>query len=409
MTASQTPERARAAVATVRPYLRVVATSPGEPSPIRRFVEFFALLALFAVSVELVCRIEDWVQYRTPLLARERSQGDLLIRDALGMHGRPGGRFQKWSLNSFGMRGPEVSQTKGSNIVRIVTAGASETFGLYESPGKEYPRQLEDSLDRRFSRSVGACEQPKAQVLNAAMPGMSLPTIEQDIRLRVRSLRPDYIVVYATPPGYLYDQIPVAAAPDSARRSAPQLAFVNALTPRVADRLRTQLKGILPDFVQERIRRREIRAMLASHPKGWRFETPPTDRIDAYQAELRRVVGAIRGVGAIPVVMTHANRFVGSSDLEHPSLRTWEKFYPRASGRTIVAFDSLARLATIKVARDSAAVLVDLAATLAKTRGASFADYAHFDDLGGALTASTLAESISASYENGTKCRADAR
>lgn len=355
------------------------------------------------VSLEVFCRVEDWVQFRTPLLARERSQQDLLIRDALGMHGRPGGRFQKWSLNSFGMRGPEVSLVKPRNVVRIVTTGASETFGLYESPGKEYPRQLEDSLTRRFSVTGRACEQLKAQVLNAGMPGMSLPTIEQDIRLRVRSLRPDYVVIYPTPPGYLYDEPPVAAAPEMTTRTASPLPFRYALTPRVTDRLRNQLKAILPDFVQDRMRRREIKAMIASHPKDWRFQRLPIDRVEAYNADLRRVLGTIRSLGAVPVVMTHANRFVGSTDFVHPSLRIWEKFYPRASGRMIVAFDSVARLATIAAAEDSGAVVVDLAPILAGTNGQAFADYSHFNDLGAALTASALTQAIRP-HENGARC-----
>ena len=365
--------------------------------------EALALAMLFAFTLEAACRIEDWVQYRTPIFALERSQLDLLVRDTVGMHGRPGGRFQKWSLNAFGMRGPEVSLVKPARVVRVVTAGASETFGLYESPGREYPRQLEDSLNTRLERHPTECGQWHAQVLNAAMPGMSLPTIDQDIRLRLRPLKPDFVVLYPTPAAYLDDGVPVAARPDSVTRAAWDLPRYNALLPRVTDRIRSQLKTLLPTAIQDRIRRHEIRVMLDEHPRGWRFNSVPPERIKGFEADLRHAVGSIRSVGAIPVLMTHGNRFVGSANPDVAALRAWEKFYPRASGRTIVAFDSAARLATIAVARDSETVLVDLAPTLTSGRGSHFADYSHFTDLGAALAAGALSGPIlAASGEHST-------
>jgi hypothetical protein len=355
-----------------------------------RIGEALGLAVLFAFSVEAACRVEDWVQFRTPILARERSQLDLLVRDATGMHGRAGGRFQKWSLNAFGMRGPDVTRTKPQGIVRIVTAGASETFGLYESPGHEYPRQLEDSLNGQFAK----CGQIGAQVLNAAMPGMSLPTIDQDVRLRVRALKPDFVVLYATPAAYLEDAVPSAARPDSVAGHPAPLPMVNAFFPRVAERVRVQLKSLIPTIVQDEIRRRQIRTTLLQHQPNWRFEAVPAERVAAFQSDLRSAIGAIRAIGATPILVTHANRFAGSSVRDVATLRMWEKFYPRASGQTIVAFDSAARFATIAVARDSQATVVDLPPILARSGKSVFADYAHFTDAGAALVAGSVTRSI---------------
>lgn len=374
--------------------LRVETLSTRQRRKTRVLGEWLALAMLFAFSLEAACRVEDWVQFRTPIFALERSQLDLLVRDTLGMHGRPGGRFQKWSLNSFGMRGPEVSVVKPPHVIRVVTAGASETFGLYESPGREYPRQLEDTLNARLADARTVCGEWHAEVLNAAMPGMSLPTIDQDIRLRVGPLSPDFVVVYPTPAGYLDDAVPVAARPDSVARDGSRLPRSNALFPRVADRIRTQLKTLLPTALQDRIRRQEINVTLARHSRDWRFNSVPSERVKTFEADLRQAVGSIRSTGAIPVLMTHANRFVGAANSDAATLRLWEKFYPRASGPTIVAFDSATRLTTIAVARDSQTVLVDLAPTLARSHGATFADYSHFTDLGAALAARTVSWSI---------------
>jgi hypothetical protein len=364
---------------------------------IARVGEAVALAILFGFSIEGACRVEDWVQFRTSIFALERSQEDLLLRDSLGMHGRPEGHFQKWSLNALGMRGPEVSAGKNPHVLRVVTAGASETFGLYESPGLEYPRQLEDSLNAHLvSDGIAGCE-VRAQVLNSAMPGMSLPTIEQDVRLRVAPLKPDFVILYATPSAYLDDALPVAAHPDSSNSALRSLPWRYALLPRVADRIRVQLKALLPTVVQDRIRRRQIAGMLAEHPAGWRFESVPAERLQRFETDLRQAVEAIRSTGATPVLMTHANRFVGSETPDAAAMRAWEKFYPRASGETIVAFDSVARLVTISVARDSQAVLVDLAPSLAQTHGSAFADFSHFTDLGAALAARNASRSILAS------------
>jgi hypothetical protein len=379
------------------PALRVETVPPVNRGRIARLSEVVALAILFGFSLEGACRVEDWIQYRTPIFALERSQEDLLLRDSLGMHGRPEGHFQKWSLNALGMRGPEVFGAKNSHVLRVVTAGASETFGLYESPGLEYPRQLEDSLNAHLvSDGIAGCEL-RAQVLNAAMPGMSLPTIEQDIRLRVAPLKPDVVVLYATPSAYLDDALPVAAHPDSSNSARRSLPWRHALLPRVADRIRVQLKTLLPTVVQDRIRRRQIAGMLAEHPPGWRFEAVPAERLQRFEADLRQAVGTIRSTGATPVLMTHANRFAGSETPDAAAMRAWEKFYPRASGETIVAFDSVARLVTISVARDSQSVLVDLTPTLAQTRGSAFADFSHFTDLGAALAARSVSRSILAS------------
>jgi hypothetical protein len=369
----------------------VLESAPARPPrKVRRMGEALGLALLFAFSVEAACRIEDWVQYRTPILGRERSQLDLLVRDATGMHGRAGGRFQKWSLNGFGMRGPDVTRTKPPGIVRIVTAGASETFGLYESPEHEYPRQLEDSLNVQFGR----CGQIGAQVLNAAMPGMSLPTIKQDLRLRVSPLKPDFVVLYATPAAYLEDAVPTAARPDSAVGHPAPLPMANAFFPRVADRVRAQLKSVIPTFVLDLIRRRQIRNTLRQHQPNWRFDSVPAERVTAFESDLRSAIGTIRSIGAMPVLVTHANRFAGSSTRDIATLRMWEKFYPRASGQTIVAFDAAARLATIAVARDSQAILVDLPPIVARSGKNVFADYAHFTDAGAALVAASVSRPI---------------
>ena len=381
----------------------VPPTAPASPSSdgrpgrgprhaLRRVGEWTLLLALFGVTAELACRIEDRIRFGTPILSRYRSVADLFVRDADGMHGRPNAGYQQWKLNNLGLRGPDVSIAKPAGTIRVITAGASETFGMLESTGREYPRQLQDSLN-----ALGrACpvEGPVFEVLNAGLPGMTLPTIEQHTRARLQELGPDVMVVYPSPVQYLDEFLPRAARPDSTPGSrTPPVS--QALHPRFAQRMRTQLKALLPEFVATYLRKRHIDDYRRSHGREAGFAGIPPERMSAYEGDLRKMIGTIRTTGAVPVVVTHANALMRpGADAEH-QLVAWEKFYPLAAGRTIVAFDSAARGVTLDVAADSMATSVDLAAILtAGPTDGLFTDFTHFSDEGAGRAAGSIAPAV---------------
>ena len=103
----------------------------------------YALLAL--LTLECCARLEDSLRQQAPM-NRPHNIDSVFHDSPEGRQGRPGARFAKWSMNSLGYRSPEP---RPDSSVRILTFGASETFGLYESAGNEYPRQLERELQRR--------------------------------------------------------------------------------------------------------------------------------------------------------------------------------------------------------------------------------------------------------------------
>ena len=367
---------------------------PARPAAIG-FGGWLLILLVFAVSVEFACRVEDWVMYRMPIASRYRSLDDLVVRDATGMHGRPNARFEKWVMNDLGMRGPSATKTPAPGTLRVITVGASETFGLRESPNREYPRQLEDSLNARLSS--GSCSRSQIkrfEVLNAGFAGMGLPTIEQDVRNRLAPLGAKIVVIYPSPASYLDEEAPAAARPDSSARADQRLPLERALYPRALSRMREQLKQALPEAIKTPLRARQTRTMVAAHPSGWRFESVPAERLAQYDADLRRLIGTIRRVGATPVLVTHANEFVGRPDADPPMLIAWEKFYPRATGRTIIAVDSAARAVTLSVGADSGVVTVDAARTLASQPLSAFADFVHFTDLGASAMAGVVRDGV---------------
>jgi lysophospholipase L1-like esterase len=339
------------------------------------------LLAIFALTMEMACRVDDAIRFGTPVLSRVESESDLLVRDADGEHGRPHARYGKWVINNVGMRGPDIDPVKPPGTLRVVTAGASETFGLYESPGQEFPRQLEDTLRAR----VG----PRVEVLNAAIFGMSLPTLEQDLRLRVRALRPDVVVLYPTPVQYLNEETPTPAEPDSA--ASGRLPFRDALYPRAMERLRKQAKALVPEWLATSLRRDDIARDARDHPAGWRFTSVPADRLAAYDADVRRTIGTIHAIGAAPVLAIHANAFEEGESPNQALLVSWENQYHRATGDALIAFEAAAARATMQAARDSNVIVVDLRRVHATPM---FADYAHFTDAGAAVVAGALAPAV---------------
>jgi hypothetical protein len=379
------------------------------PPVARRLGRGLLTALVCAVSFELATRIDDWARFGTPLWSPVAVEEDLLIRDAVGEHGKPHAQFQKWTLNNVGMRGPDVTVAKVPGVVRVVTAGASETFGLYESPGREFPRQLEDSLATTLT--VNGCSGLRAEVLNAAIFGMSLPSVDQDLALRVAPLHPDVVVLYPTPVQYLADGVPQPAAPDSAtaRASSP---ISTVLRSRASSELRNQLKQVVPLWAQTWLRRRDIEGATAGRPSDWRFTSVPPDRIERYDRDLRHAIGTIHAIGAAAVIMTHANLFMpggpGDSAQLAAQLTAWERFYPRATARTITAFDSVAAGVTLRAAADSGDVAVDLAQTIRRTpaRAAAplFGDYAHFSDLGAAQVASVLRPAVLEAARLGARC-----
>lgn len=98
-----------------------------------------AIGLLFLVSLEFCARMDDVLIWKAPFWSRYSNEL-LTMRDALGGHrGHPNARFEKWQMNSFGFRGPEFEEKKPAGVIRIMAVGASETFGLYEKAGGEYP------------------------------------------------------------------------------------------------------------------------------------------------------------------------------------------------------------------------------------------------------------------------------
>ena len=348
-------------------------------SDVKTKIGWTVLLGLVgALSLELTVRIDDWAQFAVPLTAAEVSLDELSVRDSLGAHARAGTQFRQFRINALGFRGPDVSAESMADAKIVVTSGASETFGLYERAGGEWPQQLQKRLAEQ-------CRIPIV-VHNAAFAGMSLPTVRQDIAKRILPLRPHAIVYYPTPMQYLGEELPGPATP-----SFDPIASPSRWRSRAIPRFRDAIKRAVPMPILDALRVLDTRRYRAQ-AQVQASATAPVDRLDAFERDLRGLVGDMKRAGVLPVIAVHQNRFKELSSPESQRfLRAWERFYPRLTGAAIVEFDKLAGERTKRVAADSSVIVVDAGGALRAASMPVFADFSHFNDAGAAIVGSDVA------------------
>ena len=129
---------------------------------VHRATYVIALLLLFAASAEVTARVQDWIVRATPFWAVPDWDRDLFVDTPSGRRGRPNGRYLNWVLNDYGFRTGAMSREPPPGRQRLVVLGSSESFGIYESPGHEFPAILADRL------------RPDYEVINAALVGLTV-------------------------------------------------------------------------------------------------------------------------------------------------------------------------------------------------------------------------------------------
>jgi hypothetical protein len=350
-----------------------------EALPLKRFALWLSIVVTCIGSAELTARLEDRLRLGVDWFAVPDHDRDLILHDDFGVRGRPNGRFKKWALNSFGFRHAEMSFEPPRDCIRVMVLGASETFGLYESAGKEYPKQLEAAL-RRVE-----CH----EVINGAVTGLTLKGQIQLWQGWVSKFRPDIVVVYPTPGFYLANNPPAFPKPPS--RDSPVLP--PWWTPRLIERAKDVFE--FPAFIQRRRVAQRMAAITRSEP-GWAFAALPADRLAQFEADLGTLTGVIQATGARVVLLTHATRFGGEpADDDAEALYAWRQFTPKASTEMLLEFEARAADATVRVASRQKAALVDARASMSGRREwFAEGDALHFNDEGARVIADLIAQCL---------------
>jgi hypothetical protein len=304
------------------------------------------------------------------------------------IRGRAGAQYEKWRMNSLGFRGPETSVTPAPGITRIAVLGASETFGLHESAGREYPVRLQQILD---SLAPGRYE-----IVNVGLPGMSPSAMLPYVQHAVRPLAPSMVIVYPSPSFFLETNAP----PD--RFILPQLrvgreAVLGIPRLRFVAKAKNVLKRVIPVGLQVAVREQSLSRTRADHPPDWIWRRVPTERVALFERQMRDVVVAIRDIGATPLLVTHTNRMLTrgapGTALDHQHLLGVNMYYPRASEAVLVGIDSAANEALRRIGDDLLAPVAEAMGGV-PSDSLHFPDYAHFTDRGADAMARLLASRV---------------
>lgn len=98
-------------------------------------------------------------------------------------------------MNAQGFRGKDFPATKAPGTFRVITLGASSTFGYMDRDHETYPHQLEEILDARLA--AGSCGGVTSfEVLNLGIPHLRSENVLSLLSAEALPLQPDLVTFY---------------------------------------------------------------------------------------------------------------------------------------------------------------------------------------------------------------------
>jgi hypothetical protein len=340
------------------------------------------LCLLFVATLEVCTRVEAWWRWDAPFWGPYSSE-ILRTTDEIGTRNRPGARFEKWVINSAGFRGPELRVEKAPGVVRVGVAGASEVFGLYESPDKDVTAQLRQQLS--------ASAPGRFEVVNLASAGITPPRMRELFERWAGRFQFDVVVLYPTPAFYLDIEPPNRV---SRRPSAADAVVTSRFSARLPDKLWRALRETLPARLQTAMKHSEVERVRRAHAPGWVWNAAPRERVELFATDMAELVDVVTRTGATVMLATHANRFPSPPRTEDAAqMLGWVRFYPRASPECLIDMEQKAEEAIRRLGSERGLAVVDVQAALGKDPR-YYADFSHFTDAGAARAAEALAGPI---------------
>jgi hypothetical protein len=336
---------------------------------VRSILRALWIILLAGAIFEVLARLDDWVRFGASPVDRYDIE-EVFKTGEFGKQGKPLAKFKKWEMNSLGFRGPEPAADSWTVLVH----GASESFGIFESPGHEYPRLLEKELKRL---------NPRYSVVNAAMPGMRFG---RDAYLidAIQRTNAKAVVIYPTPLGYFGINEGVCGNP---KNRVMGNATRGPLL-RAPGKLYDYLKRSLPDQVGDFFRSTHsaIQAGSTQLASTWSKED-----LEAFEADLKCITDKVRQAGATPLLLTHATIFGARFEMDYPvMLNAWQRFYPMLDKRGFRRIEIEANELIRRVGVSHGFPVLDLAQGI-EPGPKMFADFVHFSDAGAQAVASQIA------------------
>ena len=100
------------------------------------------------------------------------------------------------TINKYGYRGHDYEIEKPPGVLRVITLGASSTFGFTNRDDETYPHYLEAALNNRLER-LRCPAYNRAEVINLGIPHLDTQQIYALFCEEGMRLKPDMVTVYA--------------------------------------------------------------------------------------------------------------------------------------------------------------------------------------------------------------------
>lgn len=339
-------------------------------SLVLRFMGYGLLVLL---TLEIAPRVEDYFRHGAPLFS-PYSINTVFQSSVFGKEGKPGSRYLKWTMNSLGYRGPEPVAGR----TNILIFGASETFGVYENPDKEYPRQLQALLDARQPNTYN--------VINVAIPGIRIGRTGY-LKRALEQTGARYVIIYPSPANYIGVTTPFCGQDEKPVAVGPALTDYSRLYGRVEQLAKRHLPPGLMTMMRRQVIAREIRNSKV-------MDVVPEASIAAFKIDLECTIRLVRGSRAEPIVVTHATLFGNEVRPEDEDmLIAWRRSYPELAEGGFLDLERRSNQATLEAAAANGVRVVRADTGIAPGR-THFADFVHFTDAGAERMAVLLEPAI---------------
>ena len=375
---------------------------------LRYSCKFFIVVIIILCTIEICARIDDSLSYDAPFFLKYTSNR---LRGADGgiPHNIPNASFEKWKNNNLGFRGPGIQLNKKKGVERIVCLGASESYGLHESPGMEWPAQLRNLL-----------HQKSFEVINASVVGLSLRQYRAYLSKYVLPLKPDKIIVYVNPffsaCRFERNKATGGSKPQSSpTKKRPMKIDSESVESGFQWRSRAKIKQVLKGVLAENFpslllsyQIKNLKQQIVSAEEKYLKGKAPVDKVsneslEKYRETLSSLVRFLKDQG-VEVVLTTYPALISSTNIDqYPEVFLDNRRFCIACSFTgMVNILDRFRISTLEVAVDNKVEILDLALLVPKSLEL-FGDNVHYTDRGAAIVAELLAEKFSVINSTGSQ------
>ena len=316
----------------------------------------------------------------------------LVEEDGSGiLHNVSNTRYKKWGINSLGFRGKKIDLAKKEGQVRIVCLGGSETFGYFESEGKEWPSQLGEMLRDQF---------PMAEVINASVVGLHPKNRKDYIEKYVLPLKPDIMIVFRQRLlEYVIDGIRGVERRHLANK-ANEKKIINPVKEslslvRVLTKLGEILEGCLPERLSTHIRIRRLHRKVRRKEERYLIDKEPMDKVPEnivleYEKHLGSFIHFLKENNIVPVLSTFPGLITSSNKdtYKNISLATRSLCIELSENGFVdgsIKFNDAAR----RIAREQNVAFIDIDSSIPKTQE-YFRENYHYTNKGAEIIAKNI-------------------